>query len=266
MSWINQYMYQFQHNFAKNDYEGNRGDIHIPSFPHFNADGRCLFLSLSTENDTKHPIGQLMNVVICEDGHYRTAPYGVTITIFTADGQSDSVTIMNGRVPNQDSKFNTKLFQGREAFLNWELKITVLFHDWSSKLHAITMNDRQISLISNNVSKCFLQAKRMFANYGDLLLNDNAGRQFGILVQLFDNYFATTDYIEFANGVRSKKYFNSSTIENMITKLLVINDYISHDPKNKTKSIISLLQMPEFKFELTELDMKLLINWVHSST
>lgn len=159
MSWIRANVYQFFHNFAKEDYKDKNGPIRVPipnpdpvshvlrnisrpNDPVFMEDGRCLLLSLSTEDDKEHSIGQVMALFVCENGSYRKAPYGVTIeitsicTVHTACScheECDSVSITNGRVPNKDSPFQAKLFHKREVFLNKKLQIELIFNSWPTK-------------------------------------------------------------------------------------------------------------------------------------
>lgn len=176
MSWTTANSYQFSHNFAKDDFDNHK--IHVPdvssmpNVPVFEDKQRCLLLSLAVRDNFLNPIGQVMMLRVSEDGSYRRAAYGVTIEIISGD-QMDSVTISNGRVPEEDWPMFAKLFQGRQVFLNRNVKIKVVFNGWSSKasylrtihddlLKFVSVGDR-VTLIGNDgneiVSKRLLQAR-----------------------------------------------------------------------------------------------------------
>lgn len=128
MSWIEPHVFKFRHNFSRDDYKGL---IPIPSLPHdFKQDGRCLFVSLSTKEDEKNSIGQVMDLRVSEDGIYREASYGVTIQIIIDDQTDCCVTIPNGRIPNKNSPFHATFFQGQQVFLNKNVKVMVIFNKW----------------------------------------------------------------------------------------------------------------------------------------
>ena len=150
MSWIEANVYQVDHDFAVQDY------IQQVTVPHFLVSNqeKNLYVSLVTKDD-RDSIGQLMYLTVYENSiNFRRTSYGVTIEV-TSDGQSDSVTIKNGQVPGWDGQvptvyggygvrirdpnwkdpcFYATLFEGRQMFLNWMVRITVTFNAWPSRV------------------------------------------------------------------------------------------------------------------------------------